>query len=208
MQIPLRNIIFDLGGVLLDIDYQRPVRAFTNLGYPNFEQMYNQSAANELFERLETGHSSNDEFLAAMAALAPAAVTHEQITTAWNSIMLRFRPASMAFLARLRQRYNIYLLSNTNSIHFDGIQMLYRQETGGNRLEECFTKAWYSFQLGLRKPGREIYEFVLRDGNLQAAETLFIDDSAVNMEAAQALGIRTHLLLPGQTIEGLDYEAI
>jgi glucose-1-phosphatase len=201
----LKSIIFDLGGVLLDIDYYRPVQEFAALGLTGFENMYSQASANSLFERLETGNISNTAFLEAIASMAPQPLTHQQVTDAWNSILLRFRQQSMIFLESLRQRYNIYLLSNTNNIHLEQIQKILRQDTGKQNLDDYFTKAWYSSKLGLRKPERDIYEFVLGDGGLKAAETLFIDDSAQNIEAAAALGIKTHLLQPSEAIENLHW---
>jgi glucose-1-phosphatase len=203
MSSALKNIIFDLGGVLLDIDYQRPVQAFAALGLSGFESMYSQAAANPLFEQLETGAISNTGFLDAIVHMAPQPLTHQQVTSAWNSIILSYRLSSLAFLDTLAQQYSLYLLSNTNSIHYSYYQQLYQQQTGRQSLNDCFTRAWYSHRLGLRKPEKEIYEFVLKDGGLQAGETLFIDDSAQNTTAAAALGIQTHLLLPSQMVENL-----
>jgi glucose-1-phosphatase len=201
----LKNIIFDLGGVLLDIDYYRPVQQFAALGLTGFDNMYSQAAANPLFEQLETGRISNSDFLEAIVAMAPQPITRQQVTEAWNSILLRFRQQSMTFLEQLQQQYNIYLLSNTNNIHLEQIQQILQQDTGRQHLDEYFTKAWYSSKIGLRKPERDIYEFVLKDGELIAAETLFIDDSAQNIEAAAALGIHTHLLLPAEAVENLHW---
>lgn len=200
----IKNIIFDLGGVLLDIDYQRPVAAFADLGYTGFEHLYSKAEAKPLFEQLETGHISNDDFLKTMAGVIEQPVTNQQIIEAWNSILLMFRPASLAYLDALRPHYKLYLLSNTNAIHHKQIQHLYRPQTGRHSLDDCFEKAWYSHQIGLRKPGKEVYDFVLGDGGLLASETLFIDDSAQNIDAAKSLGIATHLLLPHQLIENLS----
>lgn len=199
----IRNIIFDLGGVLFDIDYQRPVAAFAQLGYKGFEQLYSQAGANPLFERLETGHISPAGFVEQMIALATRSVTGAEILSAWNSILLRFRPTSMEYLRKLRPHYRLYLLSNTNAIHLMQIQILCRQQTGQASLNEFFTKAWYSHELGMRKPNEDVYRFVLQEGGLSAGQTLFIDDSVQNIEAAQRLGIQTHWLQPGQYIEKL-----
>jgi glucose-1-phosphatase len=205
MATALKNIIFDLGGVLLDIDYHRPVKEFAALGLTGFENMYSQAAANQLFEQLETGSISNADFLDAIVAMSHTPLTHQQVINAWNSIILRFRQQSMAFLEVLQQRYNIYLLSNTNNIHLEQVQKVLQEDTGKQSLDTYFTKAWYSSKIGLRKPERHIYEFVLGDANLKAEETLFIDDSVQNIEAAAALCIKTHLLLPSETIENLAW---
>lgn len=190
---------------MLDIDYHRPVREFAALGITNFEYMYSQAAANTLFEQLETGKISNTDFLNTIADLAPQPLTHQEITNAWNSIILHFRQQSMIFLEALQQRYKIYLLSNTNNVHLEQIQKRLQQDTGKLNLDDYFTKTWYSSKIGLRKPDKEIYEFVLSDSGLTAAETLFIDDSAQNIEAAAVLGIKNHLLLPTEVIENLQW---
>jgi glucose-1-phosphatase len=208
MPTVIKNIIFDLGGVLLDIDYHRPVREFAALGLSGFEAMYSQAAANPLFEQLETGKITNTNFLNTIAALAPQPLTHQQVTEAWNSIILHFRQQSMIFLKELQGKYNIYLLSNTNNIHLEQIEKTLQQDIGKQNLDEYFTKAWYSSKIGLRKPEKDIYEFVLNDGNLNAAETIFIDDSAQNTAAAELVGIKTHLLLPSETIETLGIYTI
>jgi glucose-1-phosphatase len=199
----IRHIIFDLGGVLFDIDYQRPVTAFARLGYGGFEQLYSQAGAHPLFEQLETGHVSPAGFVEQMIALATKSVTGADILSAWNSILLQFRQASMQYLRQLQPHYQLYLLSNTNAIHLVQIQSLCRQQTGQMSLNDFFTKAWYSHEVGMRKPNADIYQFVLQDGGLPPQETLFIDDSVQNIEAAQRLGIQTHWLQPGQQIERL-----
>lgn len=203
MRQQYKNIIFDLGGVLFNIDYHRPVQAFAALGYEGFEAMYSQAAANPLFEKLETGHISNQDFFEAMKQLAPQPVSTEQIQEAWNSILLGFRLPSMQYLLQLQQHYQLYLLSNTNAIHLIQIQDFCQKQTGLNSLDDFFTKAWYSNRVGLRKPNEDIYQFVLQDGGLLAQETLFIDDSAQNTVAAERLGIHSHLLKPNERIEAL-----
>ncbi len=203
MRQQYKNIIFDLGGVLFNIDYHRPVQAFAALGYEGFDAMYSQAAANPLFEKLETGHISNHDFFEAMKLLAPQPVSTEQIQEAWNSILLGFRLSSMQYLLQLQPYYQLYLLSNTNAIHLIQIQDFCQKQTGQNSLDDYFTKAWYSNRVGLRKPNQDIYQFVLEDGGLLAQETLFIDDSAQNTAAAERMGIRSHLLKPDERIEAL-----
>jgi glucose-1-phosphatase len=199
----IKQLLFDLGGVLFDIDYERPVQAFAGLGYADFGQMYSQAGANPLFEQLETGRISPDGFLRQMAALAPQPVAPAQITAAWNSILLGFRVPSLQYLQTLGQRYPLYLLSNTNAIHLVEIEAFCQQQTGRPSLSGFFEKAWYSHEVGLRKPDADVYRFVLQNGGFLASETLFIDDSVQNIEAAQQLGFDTHLLLPGEHIEAL-----
>jgi glucose-1-phosphatase len=199
----IKNIIFDLGGVLINIDYYKTINAFKALGISNFEQMYSQITANELFENMETGKTTEDEFYEAIKQTAPTPLTNQQIKDAWNSLLLDFRPHSIDYLKSLSLQYNLYLLSNTNSIHQAAFNNLFTKEFNGKHINDYFVKAYYSHQINLRKPYKKIYDFVLADANLKPQETLFIDDSKMNIPAANELGIHTHLLLPNETIEGI-----
>jgi putative hydrolase of the HAD superfamily len=203
-----KNIIFDLGGVLLDIDYQKTIDAFEKLGVEHFEAMFSQFKADALFEKLETGHISEADFYAAIKERTALPLTNEQIDNAWNALILNFRTKSLEVLEKLAPDYSLYLLSNTNSIHLRYFKKLFTRETGKPLLDVYFTKAWYSNEVGLRKPGAEIFEFVLQEENLKAGETLFIDDTIINIEAAQRLGFKIHHLLPTERIEMPDFKQI
>lgn len=203
-----KNIIFDLGGVLLDIDYQKTIDAFEDQGLTHFEAMFSQFKADELFAKLETGHISEAAFYAAVKERATIPLSNEQIDHAWNALILNFRVNSLEVLEKLSAEYKLYLLSNTNSIHLKCFKEMFTRETGKPTLDAYFTKSWYSNEVGLRKPSAGIYEFVLQDENLEAEETLFIDDTWINIEAAQKLGFKTHHLLPTERIELLDVNSI
>ena len=196
----IKNIIFDLGGVLLDLDYNKTTEAFKAIGYTQFDDLFSQHNASTLFEALETGRIPEKDFLKEMALLSPFPVTDEQIITAWNAMMLDFRKDSLGLLEEFSAKYNLYLLSNTNSIHLKCFKQIFTRDTGKPLLDAYFTKTWYSHLVGLRKPHREIYEFALQEENMKAEETFFIDDSINNIEAAKELGIKTHLLLPGERV--------
>ena len=198
-----KNIIFDLGGVLLDIDYQKSITAFKKLGIKNFAEMFSQFKADELFEKLETGMLSEIDFYGAIKKRSKAVITDIEIENAWNAMILNFRTESLQLLEKLSAEYKLYLLSNTNSIHFKYFQQIFTNETGKPFLDVYFSKTWYSHKVGLRKPGTAIYEFVLQDENLTAAETLFIDDSINNIEAAAAVGIMVRLLKADERIENI-----
>lgn len=198
----IKNIIFDLGGVLIDIDYLKTINAFKNLGVANFEHLYSQTTANPLFEDLETGKITEAEFYDGVRKEANLSISNEQIKTAWNTILLDFRPTSIAYLEQLAQTHSIYLLSNTNIIHQAAFLQTYTDTFTGN-LNDNFTKAYYSHEIFFRKPHKNIYEFVVTDAGINAEETLFIDDSIINMPKANELGITTHLLLKGQKIEDI-----
>jgi putative hydrolase of the HAD superfamily len=206
MKRPLKNILFDMGNVLFSIDYKKTEDAFAALGYDNFSEMYSQFTADALFEKLETGKISTEEFYKKLIASHPETVTELQITSAWNGMLLHWRIESLAFLKILAKKYKLYLLSNTNDIHLAAVNNLLKQETGKESIDDLFTKAYYSHKINLRKPNADIFEFIAKDAGIKPEETLFIDDLENNIEAAVLLGFKTHLLLEGETIEGLDYE--
>lgn len=198
----IKNIIFDLGGVLIDIDYHKTINAFTSLGVIGFEDMYSQTTANTLFEDLETGQINEAQFYDRVRKEANLSISNEQIKTAWNTILLDFRPNSIAYLQQLSNTHSVYLLSNTNCIHQAAFLQTYADIFKGH-LNDNFIKAYYSHEIYLRKPHKNIYEFVLTDAGINAEETLFIDDSIINIPAANELGIITHLLAKGQKIEDI-----
>lgn len=202
----IKNLLFDLGGVLLNIDYVKTADAFKKLGVLQFDELYSQSDANHLFEELETGKISNDNFYNAIRQYCAPSTTKEQIKTAWDAMLLNFRIESLNCLEALSEKYNVYLLSNTNSIHLNAFTKIFGQETGKPSLDDYFTKAYYSHIIQHRKPYPSTYEFVLKDAGIKAGETLFIDDSIVNIEGAREAGLLTHHLLPGQAIEEINFD--
>jgi HAD superfamily hydrolase (TIGR01509 family) len=202
----LKNIIFDLGGVLLNIDYKKTEQAFKDLGFDNFKEMYSQFTADELFANLETGKISNDDFYDRLTKEAKVKISRQEITDAWNKMLLTWRRESLAFIAKLNKKYKVYLLSNTNAIHLEAFNEILKNETGRSEgIDDLFAKAYYSHKISLRKPNNDIFNFVAKDADLKPEETLFIDDSKNNIEAAGKLGYKTHLLLPEENIEDLDY---
>ena len=195
-----------MGNVLFSIDYKKTEDAFKALGYENFSEMYSQFTADDLFEKLETGKITTEEFYKKLISSHAGVVNEIQITTAWNSMLLHWRLESLAFLKTLAKKYKLYLLSNTNDIHLAAVNNLLKQETGKESIDDLFTKAYYSHKINLRKPNADIFEFIAKDAGIDPQETLFIDDLENNIEAAVSLGFKTHLLLDSETIEELDYE--
>ena len=200
----VKNILFDLGAVLIDIDFEKVCKSFEHIGIKDFEKQYSQLAASTLFEDLEKGKITNEYFYEAIQKQLQSSISSEEIKNAWNSILLDFRIDTMQYLTQLKTDYNLYLLSNTNAIHLTEINILAQQQLQVKDLDVFFTKAYYSFKMGMRKPNADIFEFVLQDAGIVAEETLFIDDSKPNIITAQHLGFKTHLLLKGERVEGLS----
>ncbi len=201
----IKNVIFDLGGVLLNIDYNKTISAFENLGIPNFKNNYSPLKMSSLFQDIETGKITEEDFYNGIKNITQIALTNEEIKIAWNAMLLNFRPASLPFLEKLSQQYQLYLLSNTNSIHLTAFNKIFVRDTGKPSLDAYFSKAYYSHLIGFRKPNSSIYDFVLNDASIKCSETIFIDDLKINTDGAAALGINTHLLLPEESIETLPF---
>lgn len=195
-------IIFDLGGVVLNIDYQKTISAFQQLGLAEFDGMYGKMHQSGLFDQLETGKIAPDEFLETLLQQLPGA-TLEQVHAAWNAMLLDFPPARMELLARIRQGRRTYLLSNTNAIHLREFTASLHAQTGYGSLHDLFDKVFLSHQIGLRKPHVEVFHYVMKEEGLDPEKTLFIDDSPQHVEGAKKAGLHAYHLQFPETIEGL-----
>lgn len=202
----IENIIFDLGGVLLDIDYNRTRTAFESLGITDFDAMYSQADADPLFQKLETGKISEENFYKEFNHRTGENFLPSEIKKAWNAMLLSFRENSLQYLESLRSEFKTYLLSNTNFIHINSFTEIFNHKKREKPFDDYFDKTFYSCGIGLRKPNIDIYEWVLNNLNADAGKTLFIDDSWQNIEGAKKAGLHTILLKPGEKIENLSLE--
>lgn len=199
----IKNVIFDLGGVVLDIDFKRTDEAFRLLGLENFFEHISPTHITHFFEEYETGMIDDVAFLKGVAGLIGKEAAEGEIIAAWNALLLDFLPERIELLKKIKSRYRTFLLSNTNSLHHQEYQRRL-SAAYGIRLEDLFEKTYYSHTARLRKPHGAIFELVLRENGLVPAETLFIDDTAANLPEAEQLGIRVHHLVPGSSITELE----
>jgi putative hydrolase of the HAD superfamily len=200
----VKNIIFDLGGVLLNIDVSITEKAFRDLGVDHFSEMFTQHHSNDLFVQLETGSISPEAFYETFRKGTNTNLSDESIKKAWNALLLDFRIPSLTWLESIKDKYRIFLFSNTNQIHHDAFIESYKQLTGNGDFDAFFEKAYYSQNLGMRKPNPEPFLHILKEQQLVANETLFIDDTIKNIETAKSLGLQTvHLQWP-KTLTDLD----
>jgi len=191
----IKNIIFDLGGVLLDIDPDRSIRAFCELGMAELIKPGGWGYDHEIFIKMEQGLLSEQEFRNGVRALLPRPATDEQVDQAWCAMLIRFPADKIRLLKKLASRYRLYLFSNTNSIHIRHFHELFRKEFGFS-LAELFVKDYYSSDIRIRKPDLRSFQFVLNDAALNSSETLFIDDLYKNTEGAAQAGMHTICLKP------------
>ncbi|MEO5682548.1 MAG: HAD family phosphatase [Chitinophagaceae bacterium] len=198
----IKNIIFDLGGVIMNIDFKKTENAFADLGFTDFKQYMTQFHITPFFEDYETGKIDDAAFVKGIQQIAGRPITEQQIINSWNALLLDFPSARLALLEKLKMRYRIFLLSNTNSLHHDAFQQSLHAQTG-KTLEDIFEKTYYSHKVQLRKPHAAIYQLVLDQNKLNPAETLFIDDTASNFSGAEETGIQTLHLKPPMQITAL-----
>lgn len=201
---PIRHIIFDLGGIFLNLDYQLTARAFRRIGVTQYDELFSQHHANPLFEQLETGHLSNEDFFQSIRELTRLPLSNEQITDAWNAMLLDMPTERITWLQSVTQQYEVYLFSNTNAIHYACFENICRRDLGKINFNALFRFAGYSHQLGFRKPAADSFRQLLANLRLNAADTLFIDDTPGNIRGAQAAGLNTLFLPPPQHVLELD----
>ena len=197
-----KAIIFDLGGVIYDVDYDKTINAFKAIGIDCFEEVYAKASQSDLFNDLEVGKISRAVFVEHLKTLSGHDITSSQIFNAWNAMLVGFMPNALACLKRLRSNYRLFLLSNTNDIH---IQEIENRAGTAFFLDFCslFEKVFLSHELGLRKPHFEVFTHILEEQGLKANETLFIDDSIQHVEGAIKVGLHAHHLTNNQTIDQL-----
>lgn len=196
----IKNIIFDLGGVFMNLDYNKMEQSFINLGITNFSKFFTQHHASSLFEDLETGKISNEKFYDELRKITQINLSNSQIKNAWNAVLVNFPKERLNWLSKIKKKYNIYLFSNTNKIHYDAFLKIYTAQTGNADFNHYFIKAYYSHLLGLRKPCKESYQKIIEEQKLNPAETLFIDDTLKNIIGAKEVGLQTIHLAPPLTV--------
>ncbi len=197
----IRHIIFDLGGVLLNIDYHLTEQAFVKAGIQNFGAIYSQLQQTPIFDDFETGRINEEFFIEAMQMASKTNLTASSIVDAWNAMLLDFPLRRLQILQQLRGHYDLFLLSNTNTIHEQAFNQILMNQHQIPNLGVFFDRVYLSHRVGLRKPDTKIFQKVIDDNNLTPEYTLFIDDSPQHIEGAKSLGIQTIFLEKGMTIE-------
>ncbi len=157
----LETILLDLGGVLIDVDYHRTARAFNALGFERFEELYSKAQQDHLFDGFEVGALSPAEFRSRIRTLSNSPITDADIDACWNAMLGTIAPERLQLVERLKQRYRVLLLSNTNAIHVPAFTEIVRRENAIADFKGLFHGAYYSCEIGLRKPHAEAFHHVL-----------------------------------------------
>ena len=189
----VKNIIFDLGGVILNIDYGQTANAFKKIGVTNFDEIYSQAKQGKVFDKLETGELSIEEFSNYMKEFVPSLKSMD-IDKAWNAMLLDLPVQRIDLLKELKKGYRLFLLSNTNEIHIKSFRKMIKSFYGEYILDDIFEQQYYSSEIGKRKPNVDCFQYVLEQNGLEPSETLFIDDSMQHVEGARKLKIKAYHL--------------
>ena len=200
---PFKNLIFDLGEVIFDIDYRQTITAFQKLAVVDFSTVVSYSAQNPVFDWYEKGQVTTGFFFDELRKYLRPGTTDKEIESAWNAIFQDFSPQKIELLKQLKTRYNTFALSNINEIHLASIDKAAQTKFGGAAFSNFFQAAYYSNKIGLRKPEPEIYALLLEKEGLKAGETFFVDDKKENVEAARTLGIHAYQLTNRNNLQGL-----
>jgi HAD superfamily hydrolase (TIGR01509 family) len=200
----IKNIIFDLGGVILNIDTRKTAMALEKLGVRDLRVHLSRPSLVSFFNEYESGKIDDNAFVAKLQSLAAEGTTEQNIVDAWNALLLDFPAERIELLRSLRKKYRLFLLSNTNAIHYNKFQQQIYLQTG-SYLEDFFEQTYYSHTIKLRKPDVACYQFVIRESKLNPAETIFVDDSEVNLTGAKEAGLVTEHIHVGRSIMDIGW---
>ncbi|PWJ45037.1 HAD family hydrolase [Sediminitomix flava] len=196
------NIIFDLGGVILNINYELTLEAFGKLSGKEVSQIYTQHQQTSVFDDYETGKTSAEEFRTGVSEVLGLNISDQEFDKAWNAMLLDLPTERLSLIQNLAKDKRVFLLSNTNDIHIEEFLKIYDRATNGTfgTWESLFEKAHYSHILKDRKPHPSIFQTLIDLHNLEPEKTLFIDDTLQHIEGAKKTGLQTHHLKNGDTI--------
>ena len=181
-----KNILFDLGGVILDINVQATLKGFYELGFPAELMDIHDSMSTDIYHKYGTGKLNTEQFRNQIRKVAGVEMSDQAFDDAWNSMLVRFPEDRIALLKVLSKRYDLYMLSNTSALHVKVFEKMYL-DVAGEPMQQVFKKIYYSHEIGWNKPDREAWEYVIKDALIKPEETLFLDDNIHNIKAAQEL---------------------
>jgi|TARA_R110000782_G_scaffold231061_1_gene317328 putative hydrolase of the HAD superfamily len=190
----IKNIILDLGGVIINLDTQKPFNSFKKLFADNYSEIETTFTTLNLFNNFEVGKVTAEEFILFFLNRHPN-LTPEKVVAIWNSMLLDIPKERIVLIRKLALKYNVFLLSNTNEIHLIHINKYLFDTYGITSINSLFKKAYFSHEVGFRKPDTEIFKLVLTENKLNPSETLFIDDSIEHIQSTKQLGITTKHLV-------------
>lgn len=193
----IKNIIFDMGGVLIDLNRDACIEEFRKLGFPQADELLGNYGQKGIFKGLEIGTVSPQEVYEYISEEIGHYVSPEKINKALDAFLVGLPVYRLEMLRKLKKHYKMFMLSNTNPIMMPYIAQTYFTQQGLT-INDYFDHLFLSYEMGIMKPNVKIFEAVLDTAGIKAEETLFIDDAEANIETALALGFRTYLPSPGE----------
>jgi len=184
-----KNILFDLGGVILDINVQATLKLFYELGFPAELMQYPHSMTTDLFYNYETGKLDSEQFRNEIRRRAGIEMSDQTFDKAWNAMLVGIPVERVRLLRELSKRYKLYMLSNTSELHVKVFEKMFL-DVAGESMHAVFKKIYYSHEIGWHKPDPEAWEYVIKDAAIIPGETLFLDDNIHNIKAAQEMGFQ------------------
>jgi putative hydrolase of the HAD superfamily len=199
----IKNLIFDLGGVILDLSVDSTLQSFADVSGiepPRIKQLFASSPGFDIYEK---GEYTDSEFRDFVRKLYKIDVSDDVLDTCWNAMLINIPLEKLQLLERLKETHNVFLLSNTSNIHVNYINNIVIKRVTQKSLDDFFHRSFYSYRMKMRKPDAEIFQHILDEANLIPHETLFLDDNQANVESASKLGIKTVHVVNTNTI--LEY---
>jgi len=188
--LTFENIIFDLGGVIIDIDVDRAIKAFSDYSSVSAPELFARATESKLFHQFEAGILGESEFRGKFRELLQTDLDDSTMDSCWLQLLLDMPIERLDALVELGKRYKLFILSNTNPIHMRRIHSMLGEALGISNFEPLFERVYYSYQMGLTKPDPRIFQVVLDQNNLDPKATLFVDDNQDNIDSARKLSLQ------------------
>lgn len=201
----LKNILFDMGGVIIDLNVSATLEAFYNMGFPADLLRYPENYNTDIFFKYETGVISSEEFRDSIRKETGVTFEDAVFDDAWRAMLLDIPQERISLIKQLASKYDIYILSNTSPLHTPVFEKLF-QKNGGISMNKLFKKCFYSNEIGYHKPDDSSFRFVLENAGIVAEETLFLDDNIHNIKAAQGLGFNAIHISEHRRLEDLGFD--
>lgn len=198
----IKNIIFDLGGVIIDIDQEQILNHLISNGFTDVEKLDSPEIKTTL-KQFECGIISSETFRKKLSKQLNLSLTAAKFDEIWNSMILDIPQRRIDLIKKLKTHYHVYLMSNSNEIHYDLFIRDLQLRFGYREFDSLFDKSFFSFDVHLSKPNPDFFIYILDRYNMKPEETLFIDDTAENILAAQKLGIVTYHTVTGARVVDL-----
>ena len=198
----ITTLIFDFGGVIINLDLPTCIQNLKKLGTNDIENYLSNFGQKDFFLKFEIGEIGTPDFRNEIRKLTNKTITDAEIDNAWCSFLCDIPSERLELLEKLRKKYRLLLLSNSNPLHVEVSAAIALQGTG-KTIRDYFDKCYFSYEMGLTKPDPAIFEALLADAGLEATECLFLDDGPKNIEAAKRLGIQTYFVTQGENLDFL-----